>query len=250
MVYVDMLVIIDLLFNYVILLTVGVLLNRIVHFKKMFLAAVIGTINLVVMFLEVDSIVLLVSSFLFALGMSVVSFKYKDLIYTGKNILYMYFSGIFYAGFIYLVNTNIFPKINSMLIYVTVLIIMIPVMTIIYIKSIKNIINNHSKYYYVDIYLVNQEKFRVVAFLDTGNKLIEPYNYRPIILLRKELVKDLGQKKLLVPYNTVNNHNLLECIIPKKIYIETVGVKKRVAIGLINEVNIEGIDCILNESLL
>jgi len=250
MVYVDMLVIIDVLFNYVILLTVGVLLNRIVHFKNMFLSSVIGTINIVVIFLEIDSVALLLSSFIFALVMSVISFKYKDLIYTGKNILYMYLSGIFYAGFIYLINTNIFPEIDSMFVYIIVLLIMIPLMTVIYIKSIKNITNNHSKYYYVDIYLVNQEKFRVVAFLDTGNKLIEPYNYRPIILLRKKLVKDINQKKLLVPYNTVNSHNLLECIIPEKIYIEKLGIKKRVAIGLVDEVNIEGIDCILNEGLL
>jgi len=248
--YVELLVIIDLLFNYVILLTVGVLLNRIVQFKRMFLAAVVGSSNIIFLFLKISTSILFISSLFFSLIMNLICFKYKDIIYTFKNILYMYFSGIFYAGFMYLINTKFFPGISSGGLYLIMLVIIIPVITFIYIKSIKNITYNHAKYYYIDIYLVGQDKIRVIGFVDTGNKLIEPYGCRPIILLKKNLVKDNKQRKILVPYNTVNNHNLLECIIPKKIYIENVGEKRRVAIGLVNEINIEGVDCILNESLL
>ena len=124
------------------------------------------------------------------------------------------------------------------------------IITFIYIKSIKNITVNHSKYYKLNIYLHNEEKIIVSAFLDTGNKLIDPYSRKPIILLKKALIKEKDQRKLLVPYNTVNNHSLLECIIPDKINIEGVGDKKKLLIGLIEETNIEGIDCILNEKLL
>jgi len=250
MVYIDMLVIIDLLFNYVILLTVGVLLNRITKFKKVFLSSVIGTINLIFVFVITNKLLLLISSLFFALLMSLICFGAKDIIYVLKNILYMYFSGIFYAGGIYLINTNIFPNVKNISLYMLVLIIIIPIMTLIYIKGIKNITNNHSKYYYVDFYFIGQEKFRTVAFLDTGNKLIDPYGYRPIILIKKNLIKNKNQKVILVPYNTVNNHSLLECVIPNKIYIENIGIKKRVAVGLVDDINIEGVDCILNEKLL
>ena len=250
MVYVDLLVIIDLLFNYVILLTVGILLNRIIHFKNIFLSSVVGMFNLVIMFLSVSSWLVIFSSIIFSLLMVLICFKFKDIIYTIKNIMYMYFSGIFFAGGIYLINTHFFPKIESILLYLIVLIIIIPILTVIYIKGIKNITNNHLRYYYVDIYLSDLEKIHVVGFLDTGNKLIDPYGFRPIILLRKDLIKVDNLKKILVPYNTVNNHSLLECIIPEKIYIEKVGVKKRVVIGLVDDVNIEGVDCILNEKIL
>lgn len=250
MVYVEVLVVVDLLFNYIILLTNSIILNRITNLKKIFLSSVMGTINLIFLFLSFNEFMLIISSLLFAIFMSIVCFGYKDIVYTIKNVLYMYFSGVFYAGFIYLINTNVLPNIDSGLLYLIMLIIMIPIISFIYIKGVKNITYNHAKYYYVDIYLENQENFRVVGFLDTGNKLIDPYGYRPIILLKKELVKTENQKKILVPYNTVNNHNLLECIIPKKIYIENVGEKKKIAIGLVNDVNIEGVDCILNESLL
>jgi len=250
MIYVDLLVIIDLLFNYVILLTVGVLLNRIMHFKNIFLAAVIGTINLVIIFLDVSGFLVILGSVIFSFIMTLICFKFKDIFYTIKNILYMYFSGIFYAGGIYLLNTIFFPDVESALLYLIILIIVIPMLTVIYIKGIKNLTYNHSKYYYVDILFNSDEKIQVVGFLDTGNKLVDPYGLRPIILLKKGLIKMDNINKILVPYNTVNNHNLLECIIPKEIYIEKVGVRRRVAIGLMDEVNIEGVDCILNEKLL
>ena len=54
----------------------------------------------------------------------------------------------------------------------------------------------------------------------------------------------------MVPYNTVNTNDLLKCIIPNKIFIHNVGYKKNVLIGLMDEINIDGIDCILNPKLL
>ena len=76
-------------------------------------------------------------------------------------------------------------------------------------------------------YFNDLEKITVTAFLDTGNKLIDPYNQRPIILINKSLININDKKILLVPYNTVNNSDLLKCVIPKKIYIHNIGYRKR-----------------------
>ena len=99
----------------------------------------------------------------------------------------------------------------------------------------------------------NGTKIETNAFLDTGNKLIDPYKRRPIILLNKELIKIDYTKDniLLVPYDSLNNHGLLKCIIPEKIYIKGIGFKKDLLVGLSNEkIKIDGIDCILNQQLL
>lgn len=182
--------------------------------------------------------------------MSIITFSYKDIIYTIKNVFYMYMTGIFIAGFIYLINTNFLPNIDNYLLNVIILIILSPIITIIYIKSIKKIKNNYSNYYKVDIYFNALEKITTAAFLDTGNKLIDPYKHRPIILIKKTLINVKNKKILLVPYNTVNNSDLLKCIIPEKIYIEEIGFRKNFLVGLMDEVNIEGVDCILNQKLL
>ncbi len=245
MIYIEIIIIIDLLLNYIVLLTTGYVLNRRTDLKKILLSSIIGILN--IFFLDN---VLLFMNVLIAIIMSIISFKYKDILYTLKNIIYMYLSSIFYGGFIYVLNVNFLENNNAYISYLLALLITIPIISILYIKSIKNIKMTHSKYYQVDIYLTNKEKISVDAFLDTGNKLIDPYNQKPIILLNKKLIKENDQKKLYVPYNTVNNHSLLECIIPDKIYIKKIGYKKRFLIGLIDEINLEGIDCILNEKLL
>lgn len=250
MVYVDLLVIQDLIYNYIILLAVGILLTRKTNINKIFLSSVVGTIPIVFLFLNINQQLMFVISFIFSLIMSCISFSYRDIIYTIKNVFYMYMTSIFIAGSIYLINVNFLPTINNYLLNVIILIIIAPIITYIYLKSISKLKNNYFNYYKVDIYLKEQKEITVTAFLDTGNKLIDPYKRRPIILLKKDLV-DIGKQKiLLVPYNTVNNSDLLECIVPHKIYIHNVGYQTNFLIGLMDEVNIEGVDCILNQKLL
>lgn len=162
----------------------------------------------------------------------------------------MYSISIFLAGGINLINVNLLPSINSYILNILILIIISPIITYLYIKSIKNFKSNYSNYYKVDIYLDDENKITITAFLDTGNKLIDPYKHRPIILVNKSLIDITNKKILLVPYNTVNTNDLLKCIIPKKIYIDSIGFKTNFLIGLMDEINIEGIDCILNPKLL
>ena len=248
MVYIDIVIIIDLLLNFIILITTGYLLNRRTHFKKIFLSSVIGTIDLIFIVLDISNYLLIIINILLSIIMVIISFNYKDILYMIKNIIYMYLSSIFYGGFIYLIHSYFFPKSNNYLIYLIILLVTIPIISYLYVKSIKNIKINHSKYYQVDIYL-KDEIISVTGFLDTGNKLFDPYKHRPIILLNKKLLKKYYQI-IYVPYNTINNHSLLECIIPDKIYIHELGYRTKLVIGLINESNIEGVECILNEKLL
>jgi len=250
MVYVDLLVIEDLIYNYVILLGVSLLLTRVTNLKKIFLSSVIGTIPLIFLCLNISNQLNFIISFIFSIIMSIIAFSYKDILYTIKNIFYMYMTGIFIGGFIYLINVNIIHIIDNNLLNVIVLIILAPITTLIYIKSISKIKNNYSNYYKVDIYFNIEESITITAFLDTGNKLIDPYKHRPIILINKTLVNTKNKKIILVPYNTVNNSDLLQCIIPDKIYIHNVGYRKKFLVGLMDEVNIEGVDCILNQKLL
>lgn len=250
MVYVDLLVIQDLVYNYVILLGTSILLTRITNIRKIFLSSVIGTIPLIFLFLNITNILNFFISFIFSIIMSIITFSYKDIIYTIKNIFYMYSISIFLAGGINLINVNLLPSVNSYILNILILIIISPIITYIYIKSINNFKSNYSNYYKVDIYLDDENKITITAFLDTGNKLIDPYKHRPIILVNKSLIDITNKKILLVPYNTVNTNDLLKCIIPKKIYIDSIGFKTNFLIGLMDEINIEGIDCILNPKLL
>lgn len=250
MVYIDLLVIEDLIINYVILLGTSLLLNRITKIKKIFLSAVIGTIPLIFLFTNVNNLIIILTSLIFSLIMSIISFNYKNIIYTIKNIMYMYSISIFLAGSVYLINVNVLPRINNYLLNVIVLIILSPIITYIHIKSINKIKTNYSNYYQIDIYLKDKEKITVNSYLDTGNKLKDPYYKRPIILVDKNIIQYKNEKIVLVPYNTIDSHGLLKCFMPEKIYIDKIGYRKNLLIGIIDEVGVEGADCILNQDLL
>lgn len=250
MIYIELLVIEDLLINYVILYATGIALNRITRFNKIFFAATIGTISLIFLFCNLHNYIINIISFLFSIAMSLIAFSYKDIIYTIKNIIYMYLISIFLAGSIYLINTNYLPQINNYLLNVISLLIISPIITYIYIKSISKIKINNSNYYQIDIYLKDKPKITVTAFLDTGNKLIDPYTKKPIILISKHKITCKINNPILVPYNTIDNHGLLKCYRIEKIYIHKVGYRKKVLIAPINEIGIEGADCILNGQLL
>lgn len=250
MIYVDLLVIEDLILNYVIIISTGILLNRITRFKKVFLSSVIGTIPLILLFVNINSIYIFIINLLFSFIMSIIAFKYQDIIYTIKNIIYMYFISIFIAGSIYLINTDLLPQINNNLLNFIIFVLLSPIITYIYIKIIKKLKNNYSNYYMIDIYLKDKPKITLNAFLDTGNKLIDPYTHKPIILVSRSDIDITSEKTILVPYNTIDNHSLLTCIVPNKIFIHKMGYSQKCLIGIIDRVGIEGANCILNQEVL
>lgn len=250
MVYVDLLVIEDLFLNYIVLLGTSILLNRTTNLKKIFLSSVIGLIPLVFLFTNLNKITVFIINFLFSIPMSLIAFKFKDILYTIKNILYMYFISIFLAGSLYLINTNFLPDINSYILNVLILLILSPIITYIYLKSLSKIKNINSNYYHVDIYLKDKPKITLNGYLDTGNKLIDPYTFKPIILVSKKIINYSPSKYIFVPYNTIDSEGIIKCFKPEKIYIDKVGYRTKVLIGLIDSVNIEGADCILNQKLI
>lgn len=250
MIYVDLLVINDLILNYLILLGVSLLLNRVTNLKKIFLSAVIGTIPIIFLFTSLNQSIIFLISLIFSLIMSLITYQYKDILYTLKNIFYMHALSIFIAGAIYLINTKFFYNVDSYILNFLITISLSPIITYIYIKSINQIKTNYSNYYQAIIYLRDKPKITVSCYLDTGNKLKDPYKQRPIILLDKKLINTKDEKIILVPYNTIDNHSLLQCIKPEKIFINGVGYRRKLLIGLIDEVGIEGADCILNQKVL
>ena len=250
MIYIDILVIEDIILNYITLLGTGILLNRITNIKRILISSIIGIVPVAFLLTSTGKLMLNIINFLILIVISIISFDYKNIIYTFKNILYIYFISIFLAGSIYLINTNYLPKINSDILKITIYILISVISTYIYIKNLKKLTQNNSTYYKIDIYLKDEPKVTLMSFLDTGNKLMDPYSKKPIILVSKNKINISNKKTILVPYNTIDNHGLIKCFSPEKIYIDKVGYKKRLLIGLIDKVNIENADCIMNEKLL
>lgn len=257
-VYLDLILLLNFLFDFIILLSTSLLLKRNAKIYRIILGALFGSITTFTLFVPLSSLGLFIFKFIVSLIMVYIVFGIKNHKYTLKNIYYLYIVSIVLGGALYFIN-NQFLYNNDGLLFITngssinliLALILSPIIIYVYIKQCKSLKTNYNKYLKIDVYLKNGKVFSLNAFLDTGNKLIDPYKRWPIILIDKNKIEPTSDDKLLlVPYHTLENEGILKCIIPSKVYIEGVGFKKKLLIGLSPKINIDGIDCILNEKLL
>lgn len=125
-----------------------------------------------------------------------------------------------------------------------------PLILILYFKENRNLKLNYNNYYTCELFLTKQHKITINAFLDTGNKLKDPYSGKSIILLNKELFDESKKNTIYVPYNTLNNHGLLKCYKVDKLVIEN-RIVRNFLVGISEEkIKLDGIDCIINLNIL
>lgn len=259
-IYIDLVLFLNFGFDLLLLFSVAIVLRRQTNLKKLLLGALIGAVTILAMFVNFSSFMLFIFKIIISLIMVIETFGFKDWKYTGNNLFYLYTSSIILGGFLYFLSMQFSYKNSGLVFYYDglsinfiVLMVMSPVIIFVYVKQAISLKNNYSNYYNIDIYLKNGRVIPTTAFLDTGNKLEDPYKKRPIILLNKELLSiDYSKDNiLLVPYDSLNNHGLLKCVIPEKIFIQGVGFKENFLVGISNEkIKMDGIDCILNQRLI
>ena len=258
--YLDLIFFLNFAFDFLLLMATSIILRRNVKPKRLLLGGLIGGLSIFILFMKINSFELFLFKIIISLLMILVTFGFKDLRYTIKNMYYLYTVSIILGGFLYFLNVQFSYRQEGLVFYhnglsinFIVLIISSPIIIYTYVKQILNLKNNYSNYYKVDIYLKDGTIKNFNAFLDTGNKLYDPYKKRPIIIVyEKDLKCKLELENIfMVPYDGVNSHGILKCIVPDKIYIKGIGIKKNVLIGISKEkIDIDGVNCILHTKLL
>ena len=259
-IYVDLVLLLNFGFDLILLFGVAIILRRQTNLFRLVLGGLLGSVTIFFMFIQVSSLLLFFIKIFISIGMVLVTFGYQNLKYTFKNLFYLYTSSILLGGFLYFLNLEFSYKNEGLIFYfdglsvnVIVLIVLSPIIIYAYVNQGLLLKNQYSHYYNMDIYFRNGRILSVTAYLDTGNQLVDPYKRRPILLLNSNLLKIDYYKDnlLLVPYDAINYHGLLKCIIPDKIFIQGVGFRKHFLIGISNEkIKMEGIDCIIGNRLL
>ncbi len=254
-VYVDLVFILNFSFDFLLLLTVNIVLKRNVKLIKIFLGALFGSLSIFFLFLELNSLELFLLKIIISIIMTYIAFDFKTLKYTINNLTYLYMISTILGGFLYYLNLE-FSSSNNGLIFAynglsmnyIFLLIISPIILYIYIKQTKEFNTKYNYYYQVYIEINEKKKIKVNGYLDTGNKLFDPITNKKIIILNKDLIRI--KYPLYVVINGVNNQTLLKCM--KINYIEINKIKfKNYLIGVMdNNINIDGIDCILHSSML
>ena len=245
-IYIDLLIIINFLFDFLLLLTVNIALKRYSKIRKLILASLFGELTLLSLFSPISSRFLTILKIIMGIIMVLIAFGYKNIKYTLYNALYLYMTSVILGGFVYFLNIE-FKNMNYLII-----LSIAPLILYVFIKSIKVLKEIKNYYYKVSILFENNFKLEITGFLDTGNKLVDPITNKPIILINKKKIKGCIhiRSPMYVPYNSLNHHGLLECIKPKYISINDKKLTNYL-IGLSEEsFKLNGIDCLLNYKIL
>lgn len=246
-VYVDLVILINFVFDFSLLLSVDLLLKRNAPWIRVILGSLVGGLSIITMFIQFTNVPLFIFKILLSVFMSITTFNYRDFKYTLYNVIYLYLLGIVLGGFVtYLYNE--FQINREYSIKYVILLVLSPLILIIYYKLMRKFKTNYNNRYTVLIDYENTH-YEGVGFLDSGNKLVSPISGKPIILIEKEYITLHKLKLLPVPYNALNHHGILNCFKPEKVMINGVEIDN-VLVGLSDvKFNIDGVSILLNARL-
>lgn len=242
-IYIDLVILLNYFFDSLILLTVNTTLKRNISIKKILFVSLLGELSLLG-FLLSNKYLLILLKLEISLILNILTFKYKDIFYTVTNVLYFYMVSIILGGFIY------YLKLNNLSYFFILL--LVPLILYLYIKQNLNMKTTINKTYPLTIYFPNKRKLSLTGFVDTGNKLRDPVTKKWVVLVNKKLLQGVIRIRtpIYVPYHSLNNKGLVECIKPEKLVIEGKEYTNFL-IGLMDsKVMINSSDCILNLEIL
>ena len=248
-IYIDVVLFINFSFDLLILLTTSVVLKRNAKFYKLLLGAFVGSLSILFLFIKITNLQLFLLKIFISLLMLLISFGYKNIKYFLKNMLFLYTISIILGGFLYFLsitfsyhNEGLVFYFKGLSINYIFLFISSPIILYIYIKETKLFKQIHNNIYKVKLEIENKT-YELNGFMDTGNNLIDPYFYKPIILINKKIN---SKKNIIVPCSVILGQGTLKCVKGKLIY------KNRtydVYVGTSFKIDIDGVDCLLNNKL-
>lgn len=258
-VYVDLIIFLNFFFDFILLLSTSLVLKRRVSLKRIVLGSIVGSITIFSLFIAFTTIELFLLKIVLSIIIIVVTFGYKDFKYFINNIVYFYMISIILGGFIYYLNVSFSYKNVGMMFYhkgvsinYVIVLLVTPCICYLYYKYINNIKSINSLYYKVDIY-INNSIIKLIGYLDTGNTLVDPYSKRVVIITNSKEFKNIVKNNMFyyIPYKSVNEEGVIKCFRVNMVYIENIGIKKNVVVGVVDEKLKSGkVEVLLNNLLM
>ena len=238
MIYIDELIILNFIIDFLILKTTSKILKINTTTLRIVISSIFGEISLLYLFIKLNNIELSIFKLLIGIIMNIIAFKYNDLKEFIRNLMYFYMFSFFLGGTLYYLKIESLVKYQYYLLLIPFIMNILKVLT----YNLKNIISLRHK---VTIYLKNGKVLYLNGYMDTGNTLKDPYTNKNVIIINKEI----DENYFLVPYKTIDNTSLIKCFKPKKIYIDGLGERKDIIVGITNK-KFKGFNCLLNYNLM
>ncbi len=159
--------------------------------------------------------------------MILIAFGFKNKAYFLKNFLYLYLVSILLGGLLYVLNIQFSYKKEGLIFFyqglsinMLLLLIVGPILLYLYCKELKLLPFEQKVTHFLKVYLTKEKPLSLKAYLDTGNRLYDPYHHRPVILVSSTLLEIPYEEAIMVPYETVSGKGILKCRKVEKIIID------------------------------
>ena len=252
-VYVDLVMFVNFMLDFILLLGVSILLKRNVSIKRVILGSFIGGLSIIILFIPMNSIMLFFFKMLTSIIMVLITFRFVSFRYTLINLVYLYILSIFLGGFLYLVNDHFCIKRKGLVFInngfsITTLFILIlsPIVIYLYVKQARSFKNIYNNYMSVSIYY-GDKYIDCIGYMDSGNNL-SYLNNNVILLDKRKMIFDIS-KYLYIPLTTVSGNSIIKAFKPDKVVINN-SICKKVLVGLIDSIGMDGVDVILNNNMV
>lgn len=222
-IYLDVVLIENLCMNYIILFATGYLLKRKKNHIRLILSALLGGIYSILAYMEILEIY---SNFILKLILSIVmvylAYQAKNIKQLGKELLFFYLTSFVFGGCAFALLYVIKPQEILMRngVYVGTYPLKVAILggivgftiTVIAFRFAKAKLTKKDIYCNITIYF-GKESITTTALLDTGNMLKDPITQMPVIVVEKEILKNI------LP-DTILNHlnHIIGGDVPKEVY--------------------------------
>ena len=237
--YLDEFILLNIVIDYIILKTFVYILKINTTKIKIFISCLIGEISILSLFINMNYYIFILFKLIISIIMIIIICGFNDIKTFIKQIIYFYIISFFLGGCLYYLK-------NESILNYRIILLFIPIIMNIYkyfSYDIKNILRLKYK---VTIYLNNGKILYLNGLMDTGNTLIEPFNNKKVIIINN---KNIHENFYYVPFKTIDTSSLLKCFNPKKVFIDGIGERNDISVGIINK-KFVGFNCLLNYKLL
>ena len=247
-IYIDGLLFLNFYLDFLLLLTVVIILRRNVKLFRVILGAFIGSLTILILFFDVGSLELFFIKVYLSFLMCICCFGYRNLKYFLVNMGTFYMVSILLGGFLYFLNITFSYKINGgffinggLSINGLFLILISPIILYFYIKQVKMFKQKIAFSFKTNIY-IGRKVLNLNGYLDSGNTLT--YKNKPVILTNID--NTFRNKKIYIPYTVIGGCGLLECIKVRKVEVVGLGVYENIYLGFSKDFKLAGADALLN----
>ena len=243
-IYLDIVFLLNFIIDFFILYGVKIVLKEKNKLIRILFGSLIGSLTLILLFIDIASISLIIFKFIVSCLIILISFGKKNFF---KNLAYFYLISIILGGSFYLLDItyeegNLLVFRNNYLINFIVLVLGSIFIIFLFIKE-------HIKYRekYLNKYIVKIDLFKktyeLEGFIDTGNRLVDPYKKRCVILVNIKMRKQANY--IYVPFKALNSKGIIPCLKPDKVIINDKEFSNCLIGFSKDKFNIEGLECIL-----